>query len=303
MKYINKFLVISGLLVFLFACDNDESVNPDPDPKQEELSKEADRQVQVNQYLESVRTLGFGAPGALLQDGSGLRGGRSNASSWNRMRNFMHGEGKRLDDGICVAQIFVLHDDGSFTWVIDFGDGCEIDGEFWKGKVVETYHIDEEAGTYRAFIGFEEFGQETWTINGLAALEGTYQDENGFSTEFTFVKNLEVTDEDETWSVARVGKESLNEQAWTILEMATDISYSNETTGDALIYKNLVVTPLVYDFTCGDHIVTFVSGVDAVKVNEKEFFLLFGEGECDNLIIVKEGIFEVVIDVSEDEMG
>ena len=43
--------------------------------------------------------------------------------------------------------------------------------------------------------------------------------------------------------------------------------------------------------------------MDAVKVNDKEFFLLFGEGECDNLIIVKEGIFEVVIDVSEDEMG
>jgi len=302
MNFINKFLVISGLLILTFACDNDESVTPDPDPTADELSMEADRQVQVNQYLESVRTLGFGAPGALLQDGSGFRGGRSNASSWNRMRSFMNG-GKQLNDGVCVAQLFVLHDDGSFAWVIDFGDGCEIDGEFWKGKVVETYHIDEAAGTYKAFVGFEDFGQETWTINGLAALDGTYQEENGFSTEFTFVKNFEVKDEDENWSVTRVGKETLNGQAWTIEEMGTDISYSNETTGDALIYKNLVVTPLVYDFTCGEDIITFVSGVDAVKVNEKEFFLLFGEGECDNLVTVKEGIFEVVIDVSEDEMG
>ncbi len=303
MKFINKFLLISGLMLTLVACDNDGEVTPPPTTDQTELSVEANRQVQVNQYLDDVRTLGFGAPGGLLQDRSGFAGGRSNTSSWNRMRTFMNGAEKSATDGVCVAQIFVLNDDGSFTWIIDFGDGCEIDGEFWKGKVLETYHLDEEAGTYKAFIGFEKFGQETWEISGVSALEGTYVDGEEFSTEFTFVRNLDVIDGSEMWSIEQIGSESLDDQAWTVLQMASDINYSNSNNNDAFVYQNLVITPLVYDFNCGDDIITFVSGIDAIKVNEKEVLLLFGEGACDNLVTVKEGILEVVIDVSEDEMG
>ena len=84
--------------------------------------------------------------------------------------------------------------------------------------------------------------------------------------------------------------------------MAADINYRNLNNDDALVYRNLVIVPLVYDFTCGDHIITFVSGIDAVKVNQKEVILLFGEGECDNLVTIKEGIHEIVVDVSQDEL-
>ncbi len=301
MKNFIRLFILGGVMMLVFACDNDE-VAPAPKTDHSELSMEATQQIEVNQYLDEVRSLGFGAPGAILQDKSGLIGGRvTDASSWKRMRSFIH-NGRSVNDGVCVAQIFVLNDDGSFTWVIDFGDGCEIDGEFWKGKVVETYHIDEEAKTYRAFIAFEDFGKEAWNINGLAALEGSYQDINGFSTEFSFVKDLEVEGEDEFWSIKQVGQESLTEEAWTILEMVADINYRNLSNEDALSYRNLVIVPLVYDFTCGDHIITFVSGIDAVKVNHKEVILLFGEGECDNFVTIKEGILEIVVDVSQEEL-
>ena len=84
--------------------------------------------------------------------------------------------------------------------------------------------------------------------------------------------------------------------------MAADTNYRNLNNDDALVYRNLVIVPLVYDFTCGDHIITFVSEIDAVKVNYKELILLFGEGECDNLVTIKEGIHEIVADVSQEEL-
>ncbi len=299
MKSIFKLLMILGLSALILGCDNDQEVDPQPPATDvEALTQESDPQVQVNYYMDQVRSLGFGAPGAVLQDGIGFRGGRSEVSSWSRMRSFMNGSNKRLDDGVCVAQIFVLNDDGSFTWIIDFGDGCEIDGEFWKGKVVETYQIDEEAGTYKAFVGFEAFGQANWTIDGLAALDGSYVDGEDFSTQFTFVKNLEIQDEDEYWDIELIGSESLDTQAWTVEQMAADIQY--ESPEEQVDFKNLVITPLVYDFNCGDDIITFVSGIDAIKANELEFILRFGEGNCDNLITVKQGIVEVEVDVSEN---
>lgn len=299
MKTIFKLLMIMGLTVILFGCDNDEEIAPNPPaPEAEELTQQADPQVQVNYYMDQVRSLGFGAPGAVLQDGVGFRAGRSEVSSWSRMRSFMNGTSRKLDDGICVAQIFVLNDDGGFSWIIDFGDGCEIDGEFWKGKVVETYQIDEEAGTYTALVGFENFGQSTWTIDGLAALEGTYVDGDDFSTSFTFVKNLEIRDEDEYWDIELIGSETLDAQAWTVEQMAANIQY--ESPEEQVDFANLVITPLVYDFNCGEEIITFVSGIDAIKANELEFLLLFGEGSCDNLVTVKQGIVEVEVDVSEN---
>ena len=104
--------------MLLFACNNDE-VAPVPKTADTELSTEATQQIEVNQYLDDIRSLGFGAPGAILQDKSGLKGGRATASSsWKRMRSFIS-HGRTANDGVCVAQIFVLNDDGSFTYEED----------------------------------------------------------------------------------------------------------------------------------------------------------------------------------------
>lgn len=301
MKFINKKLFI-GMLIFIgFACDNKEEVNPLPtEPAQQELAAEVQQQISVNAKMDQIRSLGFGAPGGIIGDGKDLPGGRkSNVSSWGRMKRLM---GNNTRDNFCVAQAFILNDDGSFVWAIDFGDGCEIDGEYWKGKVIETYHQNEDEKSFKVAIGFENFGNMDWTLEGGAILEGSYDSTSvGFLADYSFVRDLEFTEGEEHWKVQQIGRETLTEAAWTIEDMAANIEYQ-KVGEDKDIYQNLVAKPLVYKFACeAQNVSTFVSGIDHVRFNDDEATILFGDGECDNIVVVIHNK-EYVVDVSTEEV-
>jgi len=307
MKNLVKFIML-GIIISLIACDQDDEAAALTDPltpPEQTLSQEVEEQIEVNTRLDKVRSLGLGAPGGIIKEQPEFLNGRQQkTSSWRRMHRLMNNT-RVAEDSICVAQIFILNDDGSFVWVIDFGeDGCEIDGEFWKGKVVETYHENDEEMTFSAAIAFENFGQADWTLNGIGFLEGSYHFDSldGFFTEYNFARDLELMDENEQWTVEQVGREHLSDSAWTVMEMASNVEYFNSEIEETDIYQNLVLEPLVIDFTCEElGVFTFVQGIEQVRYNDEEATVLFGEGECDNIItIAQEGIV-IIIDLDEIE--
>ncbi|MEO1052777.1 MAG: hypothetical protein AAFX87_19235 [Bacteroidota bacterium] len=314
MKNLRKLSALILLVIVGAACEQENDVvNPQPVTPTEgaELTTEMSQQVEVTERLNQVRALGFGAPGGIMRDaGSSIIGGRqAKTSSLNRSREVM-GLSRLEDDGVCLTQAFILNDDGSFAWVVDFGeDGCEIDGEFWKGKVTEIYREDEESNTFTTAINFDNFGQQHWTLNGTQALEGSYTEDStaGFSTEYSFVRDLEFVEFDgdeelEKWSVRQVGRERFTETDWTVLEQASDINYVNVPEAEEHTYRNLVAEPLVMNFACEEQgVFVFQDGVEGISYNGEEAIIDFGDGECDNIItIIQEGIV-IIIDLDEFE--
>lgn len=205
----------------------------------------------------------------------------------------------------CAQEEFTENSDGSFTWVLDYGDGCEeYDGTVLKGKIIETFTDDENG--FSGTIVYENFGEsdgdEEYIINGTETFSGSFEsdDDDEERGSYTYSESLQITVDGETFTVTGSGTETFDSLGYT-LEGKSRYEASN---GD--FAETEITTPLYFSHDCeNDDVFEPVSGVEETTYNEGgesgDFVIDFGSGTCDNIITITENGETYQIDLEEED--
>ena len=190
----------------------------------------------------------------------------------------------------CAAEEFTENGDGSYTWVIDYGDdGCEeYDGYRLRGKMTETYREDENG--FSGTIVYENFGDDEYMMSGTENFSGThedFEDSLNFSGSYTYSEDLVVTIDGEVFTVQSSGTETFDANGFT----STFTERYEASNGDYADVKT--TTPLYFSFACEEQdVFEYVSGVEVISYQEGsesgELITDFGDGTCDNILSITE---------------
>lgn len=322
-------LIIASLCfaasALLWSCEDKNTIAPE---LPEELSLADNILVGSNSALNRVRGTGLGGPiGAIYGNFSGRTSGRS-GSPLSMMKNLngrTQGDSTNVETPTCLTETWEDDGNGTYTFTLDFGDGCEYYGEFLKGKLVETGTYTDNS--FNSSVTYTNFGGEDWQIDGTYSYSGTYEDAAAedsdptdssqwtFSASYAFEADLtqQYTDygnpEDSTQASTdetivtveydATGAESMDENGYTVESRSETVSVS---TGE--MYSATVDSPLYYDYECEeDDTWVFVSGVESGSYtydNQSGTYAIdYGNGECDNIILLTENGVTEEIDLGD----
>ncbi len=170
------------------------------------------------------------------------------------------------------------------TVVIDFGDGCEINGEMISGSIRMSFSVQLDAeNKVEITYSLENFKYKDVTVSGNATTTFTFRSE-GTNTTFTTNSNFSFA-----WAEGLTATSETNFVNETFLETNPDTpgdfdfytlnSGSSSTTfsnGDK--YSVEITTPLRNESGCQ----YIVSGIIVTNQNSETTTLDYGNGECDN---------------------
>lgn len=309
----------------LWSCEDSNSIAPE---LPEELSLSENILVGSNSALSRVRGTGFGGPmGAIYGNFQGRTNGRSTSplSMMRSLNGRTQSDTTNVGTPACLTETWEDNGDGSYTYTLDFGDGCDYYGEFLKGKLVETGTYTDNS--FNSSVTYTDFGGEDWFIDGTYSYSGTYEDSsNGtsepadssnwtFAATYSFEADLtqQYTDygypEDSTQAstgetIVTVdyeanGTESMDESGYTVEARSEAISVS---TGET--YAATVDSPLFYNYACEEEDTwVFVSGVESGSYTYEgisgTYSIDYGNGACDNIILLTENGTTEEIDLGD----
>lgn len=222
------------------------------------------------------------------------------------------------------------NEDGSHTYIQDYGEGCEEGwGDykyFMHGKVTNTYRNQfSQIGSvfndsYSYAVDYDNYGgnyngEWSWLINGGGTYDGESEydtDNQTFSGSYSYKDETTYQFDSSSYFYRGSGTTSYDETKYVIESSETEYS-----TGVDNFYKSKVLIPLVSDYSCytfgaanggiGDSSIafwfTYVSGRERIEYKEGElsgtFEIDYGDGECDNIITIYENGNKTVVDLSE----
>jgi hypothetical protein len=314
------FIIIAALAV---SCDNE----PSNKAKFADLSPQAQNYFKMNRSnMTADNSTGFspvspmnmsfqklfnavGSSGRMADDSSGTE--PSDTTIYN-------------DPWISCGQVTTLNnEDGSTTTTYDYGDGCMEGNDLYKvfsfGKYSLTYlnNISQTNtvynDAYRYKSVYDHFGQRytygenedttTWITNGNSDYEGASvydASNNTFSGNYTGNYKLDYNWNGQIYMYEGNSKYTYSETVFTVEKNSYSYSYNTDN------YKSDVLEPLVYKYNCGqsEHpIVTYVTGREFIryKQDDKEgsFEIYYGDGECDNIVVIIENGKRVEVDMSD----
>lgn len=319
MKTISR---LAGLLsvISLFgaiSCSDSESENADLSPA-------------VQQYL-SMR---MGASNAMAESMSGP----VNRSFQSLFNQSLQMNGKLASDSsdapgdttiitdpwqTCAVVTTITNEDGSQTTIYDYGTGCEEGSEGYKyfmhGKYSSTYRNDMSqdgsrfSNTYFYASQYDNYGgnyngQWSWLMNG----GGTYSGESEYDTATQEFSGFYTYDDETTYEYDSVtyyykskGTSSYSNEKFTIESSENNYTYGTD------FYKSKVLKPLVADYSCYNQnsanfcfFWMFVKGRERIQFKngdeEGSFEIDYGNGDCDNIVIIYENGHAKRIDLSKD---
>lgn len=213
----------------------------------------------------------------------------------------------------CAVVTETENEDGSFTTVRDYGDGCEEGWEGFKywmfGKIIETYrYLISISGTkyhtnYLYDVIYDGYGGRytdnfTWLLNGNARYEGwaawdtiSYQ----FSGAFSEVSDVQSQYENINYGYSSESTVTYDANRWEQAEGG----FYQFTQGDGF-YRSDILKALVMRFDCQNEgiaeplyfAMTYVSGIEKITYRQDgksgEFMIDYGNGKCDNIIYIIE---------------
>ena len=329
-NFFKFWMMVLSLVIIMSSCNDssDEVLDEIPsDFSQDERSF----LFSSNAVRSKARTSGIGGPaGAIFRLGGGFtNNGRAsktkNTSPIMSMRALMKNQsgttfGRSENDGDttalpdCFTESFNENEDGTYEYIIDFGEGCDFFGETFKGKVIERGSYNEDA--FEASTTYDNFGTDFWEINGSYRYEGTWEistdDQDtlefdwfaDYNYDFDLVETY--SDDDETFTVTSTGngRENSDQDGYTVLEQQNEFTYN---TGES--YTSKVDVPLFLSYGCDDDIFIFIKGEESgtytIEGESATYVINYGDGECDNIITITEDGEETVIDLDEeyDDLG
>jgi len=195
----------------------------------------------------------------------------------------------------CVT---VTHDEATGVTIIDFGEeGCVgRDGRLRIGKIIITKTGERRMVGWSRSLTFEDFSVDSIQIEGtrtITMIAGGGGEDFVFQTtlvagKITFPDGTSVTRDASHIRTVSFDDEGEKNQA-TLSGSATGINK------DALTYTNSIAesTPLLYTKNCRkEGVFAPVSGILTIDVEGESLLTIdFGDGTCDNLVIVtKDGV-------------
>ncbi|HEY3405157.1 MAG TPA: hypothetical protein VGK59_17355 [Ohtaekwangia sp.] len=260
--------------------------------------------------------------------------------SYQNLMSSVHGRsgGRMADDSVgvdpdtviydepwrsCAVVTETINEDGSITYVYDYGDGCEEGWGDYKyimhGKYTYTYKYDysqegsvykydyEYAFEYDNYGGQYYYDSVGWYNDGYSNGKGSslYDTANHkFTGNYTYDGIMEYGyGHEPKQRYSSKGKSQYDERGGVISE--NDYEYGNEEN----YYSSKVTRPLVSDYTCNQeefldrYVWIYVSGREAVhyKQDGKEgsFEVDYGNGECDNIIYIIENGERTEVDLGD----
>lgn len=235
----------------------------------------------------------------------------------------------------CANTTEVENPDGSFTYTVDYGEGCEEGDELFKiftfGKYIDTYkyieseeiELDVYKGKYEGSTTYIDFGSEfeNWrnSMSGKSVYSHTF--EHSFNTEDGSLTDVSYNNYSDALTIVN-SSEDFYEEAEVTSEIEDKFEYSPETGSIVTIIKanytyvskessfsSRVIEPLVMKFDCFDSeidetpIVSYVSGIEEIEYDTEKYTIDYGDGNCDNLVTItdKDGN-KVVMDLLTGEI-
>jgi len=326
-KHIISKLAISLTILFLLASCEDESVIDQPEDKVSGIDMEL---LASFLKLKSDMTISNGGQQTQVSQANGRMESAARTTE----------DGEPSDPWETCAEVTETEEDGVYTLIMDYGDGCyegdEIFQIFYFGKYTSVYtydytdsvNIGDFSGKTSGKTTYENFGSkyefedstDEYITNGASTYQAVFEDsfdhETGiFETKFDsdyqddlFIKEIF---EGQEFNVRLISDVTENYEYTAELDDFSDIhtitkaDYSY-TLNDTLTYTSKVIAPLVMTSECSDNdefVFTYISGVEEVSSNGVTLTINYGDGECDNIIVVtdEDGNSEE-IDLS-DEFG
>ncbi|MDW3193213.1 MAG: hypothetical protein R8G66_12645 [Cytophagales bacterium] len=313
-KHLNV-LVVLLLAVTIWSCETNDidgvNVGEDPTVNPSDITNGSGL-FSNNSVRERVRGIsGFSGPGGFIYSRIGSRNGRTEGGVYNQIRgsqNSKNTAGRTANDD-CFTETF-NETDNSYEFILDFGDGCEVDGEFMKGKLVERGTFTDNS--FSSEVEYTGFGGTDWEVTGTETYNGTWSEDEADSavweSAYTFASDLieTITEAEGTLEVTYQanGSERMDENSFVVEASNEVVSVS---TGES--YESTVETPLVMDFTCDwEAAYIFVSGLETGSYSYVDeagetitgtYSVDYGDGTCDNLITITEDGESEVIDLSD----
>jgi hypothetical protein len=280
--------LLSALVIFsaitLFSCQKDNSMNSEPVSDDEAVTVSEENAAADAEYEEAAE-IGFSASAdleAAAKAGHGDFGVgiHANIDLFTELSFHL---------GPC-ATITVTPNDTTYpkTVVIDFGDGCICrDGKFRKGSI--TLNFTNPIRVPGAVL--------TITLNNYYVnrvhVEGTKTITN-LSTATIHQYSVVVAEGKVTWPSGRGFKyekvktvtQISGYETATVRDDVFSIQGRSKTTyaSGITVTKN-TETPLIKPVACN----WIVKGILKIKINNRELFLDYGNGDCDNKALLKWG--------------
>lgn len=265
MKHINLnlrlFMTVMAMALFITGCSDNESVDNTPDEQQQDFS-EVSRSAEIDRASDSMDDIAISVYEIQEQ------------SEQNRTTaNF------QLPDCVTVT---VVMEQNYREITIDFGtEGCLVNGNLLKGKIILTYERDPEAQEVFITKTLEDFYFNVKNIQGGKTILKQLSNENG-NPQFTKTSDITVV-----WpNGAQASRGGVKVREW-IEGFGSGVYSDNvfEVTGNwsttfvnGNTHSYTVVIPLRREVIC----YYFVSGsIDVERTNFSGVFD-YGEGDCDN---------------------
>jgi hypothetical protein len=259
--------VAIGLMAFLITSCSENRIDADTSAEDQE-SVEFDNQ--DDYYLDDVDDMAS----IQLEKETGSSGGKISEES---------------DERLSCAEITRTGTEESGTIVIDFGEGCTGPrGNVRKGKLVIDYSgRRNDPGSFWT-IEFEDY-----FINGIS-IEGMRK-VNNISESGTGVLIFKVDMENGlmTWPDGRQGKRTIHRVREHHLDdnnlldrlIVYGTAEGNHRNGRGYFIE--ILEPLVYTRACKQQGVFIpVEGVKSIKQGERQITVDYGDGECDNIVVI-----------------
>ncbi len=175
--------------------------------------------------------------------------------------------------------------DTTRTIMVDFGDGCEVNGEMISGVIRMSFSVQLDAeNKVEISYSLENFTYKDVTVSGSATTTFTFRSETG-NTTFTTNSNFSFA-----WADGLTATSETNFVNETFFEnnpdTPGDFEYYTLNSGSSITefsngdrYAVEITTPLRNERGCS----YIVSGVITTTENSASTTIDYGNGECDNI--------------------
>ena len=278
--------ILSGLVLVLFMSSCHDSDDPNVAAQEDASAGEAPEDyVDIMSVMRDLES--FSLSGVNTDNLMGNSGGRTSG---------------RLADGGCFSFDFERSDDGTFIYTYDFGEGCESRDMLLQGKVTITVGVGDGDSFFQQTV-YESFQSDDWRINGTETVEGTYilDISEGFDLivdiDYTLERDLDLSrcEKTQDYSLTSATMVSIDKEAETVTGFEETLIDPENIT-----YTTSLVSALVRDFGCDfREIYAYTEGLTSTVYNSGEFTIDYGDGTCDNLVIITENGESTEQDITE----
>jgi hypothetical protein len=290
---IKSFKIVAMLvMIVLYAC-MEEQVKPE----NKTSSTEVERVVLLKTELDRAA---FNLFGSKFKTNAGGREQTGVHRFAGLFRSKAEAARRAEDWDTCALVTITENTDGTYTVILNFGEGCEDNGKFITGVVAFTGSETDTSGVFK--IAFDKFSEReiNEVVENPATVNGFYKGNwsisltNGLEYEEAFQTAFEVNYQDG-------GKETIAGEGALIGDLDGFVVNKYNFAGSNLnndVYGAAVVNPLVYNFDCKNTTI-FTMGTEGFKFNDKSSAIDFGEGECDNIFTILFDGVTIIIDLDK----